>query len=74
MQFGKFPKYHITCPKKSSTLLLMNPAQLAPDVRRLIDTYLSMTPAAQSQVLKLAEVMAVRHPIQRPVLRLVAKQ
>lgn len=45
----------------------------APDARRLLNAYLSMTPAAQAQVLKLVEAMAQKHPAQRPVLRLVAK-
>lgn len=52
----------------------MKSAPEAPDVRRLVDAYLAMTPAAQAQVLKLIEAMAVKHPVQRPVLRLVAKQ
>lgn len=45
------------------------------EAQRLLDAYYAMTPEARAQVLKLAEVMAERHPAQlpRPVLRLVAK-
>lgn len=49
------------------------PRTMTPDTSRLIDAYMAMNVEAREQMLKIAEAMAARHPMERqPVLRLVS--
>ena len=49
------------------------PGTMTQEARRLLDAYLAMNAEAREQVVKIAEAMALRHPVERPIpLRLVS--
>ena len=45
---------------------------LTQEQARLLEAYLTMSPEARAQLLKMAELMAIRLPAERATLRLVS--